>query len=126
MDSSSGFPQMTKDFDTQNLQNKSIVMFLFKKNAEKLGLDLEGIFRYADLNSQDELDCDEFRNVLSKMSLGLTAKQISCLIYIFDEDCNGMITKHDYHNSIKAYVVSQGGKSDVMQSNLGTTTTTAS
>ena len=84
-------------------------MYLFKKNAEKLGLNLEGIFRYADYSSTGELDCDEFRNILAKMSLGLTPKQISCLIYIFDEDCNGLITRNDYHNSIKAYVVSEEG-----------------
>ena len=57
---SSGFPrvQMARDFDTQNLKNKSIVMYLLKKNAEKLGLSLEGIFRYADTQSVGELDCD--------------------------------------------------------------------
>ena len=42
---------MAKDFDTQNLKNKSVVMYLFKKNAEKLGLNLQGIFRYSDYNS---------------------------------------------------------------------------
>ena len=105
-DGSIEFPNMTKDFDTQNLKNKSIVMYLFKKNAEKLGLNLEGIFRYADQYLEGELDCDEFRKILIKMNLMLTPKQISCLIYIFDEDCNGLITKNDYHNSLRAYVVS--------------------
>lgn len=32
-DSSAHQQTMSKDFDTQNLKNKSIVMYLFKKNA---------------------------------------------------------------------------------------------
>lgn len=32
-DSADRFPQMSKDFDTQNLKNKSIVMYLLQKEC---------------------------------------------------------------------------------------------
>lgn len=39
------------------------------------------------------------------MKLGLSPKHISCLIYIFDENCTGYITKGDYQDSLHAYQV---------------------
>lgn len=59
-------------------------MYLFQKGARKLGINLEGLFRYADVDYKNEIDSDFFRNMLSKMNLGLTLKQVSCLIFIFD------------------------------------------
>jgi hypothetical protein len=75
-------------------------MYLFHKGAHRLGVDLEGIFRYADVHYRNEVDSDLFRSVLSKMSLGLTLKQVSCLIFIFDEDCTGTISRNEYFNSL--------------------------
>jgi Ca2+-binding EF-hand superfamily protein len=37
------------------------------------------------------------------MRLGLSQKEISCLIFIFDESYSGFITRDDYANSLSAY-----------------------
>ena len=43
------------------------------------------------------------------MHLGLTPKQISCLIFIFDENCSGYINREDYLNSLHAYQIALEG-----------------
>ena len=40
-----------------------------------------------------EVEYDHFRNTLSKLSLGLNPKEISTLIYMFDENCNSFISQ---------------------------------
>jgi len=39
------------------------------------------------------------------MALNLTPKEISCLIFIFDEHCLGYISKEDFDNSLHAYEI---------------------
>lgn len=39
------------------------------------------------------------------MRLGLSQKEISCLIFIFDEFYSGFITRDDFSNSLSAYKV---------------------
>ena len=39
------------------------------------------------------------------MKLGLSQKEISCLIFIFDESYSGFITREDYYNSLQAYKI---------------------
>lgn len=45
------------------------------------------------------------------MQIGLTLKQISCLTFIFDEDCTGTITKEEYYRCLEAYQVTEEGNS---------------
>lgn len=73
-----------KDLDYSMLKNKVLVMQMFQKGCQKVGIDLEGLFRYTDVEYKNAVDSDIFRELLSKLSLGLTSKQISTLIYIFD------------------------------------------
>lgn len=85
------------------------MMYLFQKGAKKIGVSLEGIFRYADEHYQNQVDSDLFRALLSKMQLGLTLKQVSCLTFIFDEDCTGTITREEYYRCLEAYQVTEEG-----------------
>ena len=93
------------DFDTSSLKGKAAVMFLFMQGCKKFGITPESIFRIADFHYKNEVESDYFRTVLSKINLNLSPKQISSLIFIFDENCSGWITKEDYHNSLHAYQV---------------------
>ncbi len=43
---------------------------------------------------------------MGKLRVGLSAKEISCLIFVFDEAYTGFITRDDYLNSLCAYKVS--------------------
>ena len=81
------------------------VMQLFVKGIAKIGLTPESVFRIADFAYKNYVESDYFREVLGKMRLGLSQKEISCLIFIFDEFYSGFITREDYCNSLHAYKV---------------------
>lgn len=65
----------------------------FEKGCQKVGMDLDGLFRYTDVDYNNAVDSDIFRDLLSKLNLSLSSKQISTLVYMFDEQCTGSITK---------------------------------
>lgn len=92
--------------DTETLQGKNQIMNKFKNGACSFGITPESIFRIADFAYKGEVEADYFRQVLSKIDLGLTPREISCLIYIFDENCTGFIHRDDYNDSLNAYEVS--------------------
>jgi hypothetical protein len=87
------------------LKGKVEVMGLFVKGIKKMGITPESIFRVADYSYKNYVESDYFREVLAKMRLGLSQKEISCLIFIFDEFYSGFITRDDYNNSLNAYKV---------------------
>ena len=58
----------------------------FKNGAASFGITPQSIFRIADFSYKNEVEADYFRQVLAKIDLGLTQMEISCLIYIFDEN----------------------------------------
>lgn len=92
-----------KEIEMATLKGKVEVMAIFIKGIRKIGITPESVFRIADSNYKTYVESDYFREVLSKMKLGLTPKEISCLIFIFDEACSGFITREDYANSLHAY-----------------------
>lgn len=85
------------------LKGKVDVMNLFVKGLQKIGITPQSVFRIADFAYKNYVEADSFREVLSKMKLGLSQKEISCLIFIFDESYAGFITREDYYNSLHAY-----------------------
>ena len=87
------------------MEGKVKIMNGFKQGASLFGITVESIFRIADFQYRNEIQADYFRNVLSKLKLGLSPKHISCLIYIFDENCTGYITKGNYLDSLHGYNV---------------------
>lgn len=44
--------------------------------------------------------------MLSKIELGLSPREISCLIYVFDENCTGFIHRDDYNDTLQAFLIS--------------------
>lgn len=85
------------------LRGKAEVMGLFVKGVRKIGLTPEAVFRVADFAYKNYVESDYFREVVGKMRLGLSQKEITCLIFIFDESYSGFITRDDYANSLSAY-----------------------
>ncbi len=73
-----------KEEQLGNLRGKSDVMRKFLKGAKMFGITPESIYRIADFGYTNCIESDYFRTILSKMSLNLTPKQLSCLIFIFD------------------------------------------
>ena len=65
------------------------------------------MFRIADIHYQRQVDSDHFHTVLSGLKLGLFPKQISTLIYIFDENCNSFISQQDYNEALQGYQVAE-------------------
>lgn len=78
----------------------------FKNGACSFGITPQSIFRIADFTYKNQVEADYFRQVLAKIDLGLTQMEISCLIYIFDENCTGFIHRDDFNDSLNAYQVS--------------------
>ena len=65
------------------------------------------MFRIADIHYQRQVDSDHFRTVLSGLNLGLAPKQISTLIYIFDENCNSFISQQEYIEALQGYQIAE-------------------
>jgi hypothetical protein len=57
------------------------------------GITPEAIYRIADVFYTNCIESDYFRTILSKMVMHLTPKEISSIIFIFDENCLGYISK---------------------------------
>lgn len=87
------------------LRGKVEVMNVYAVGLKKIGITPESTFRIADFAYKNYVQSDYFRQVLSKMKLGLSQKEISCLIFIFDESYSGFITREDYYNSLQAYKI---------------------
>lgn len=77
----------------------------YLRAANMFGITPESIYRIADVFYTNCIESDYFRTILSKMALNLTPKEISCIIFIFDENCQGYISKEDYDNSLHAYEI---------------------
>lgn len=60
------------------------VMRVMGKGMERLGLTPEGVFRMADCGYRRVVEADYFREMLGRMKLGLSQKELSCLLFIFD------------------------------------------
>ena len=89
--------------EMNTLRGKAEVMNIFVKGLKKLGITPEAVFRIADFAYKNYVESDYFREVLSNLKLGLNQKEISCLIFIFDDAYSGFITRDDYYNSLNAY-----------------------
>jgi hypothetical protein len=59
-------------------------MSVYVKGIKKMGMSPEAVFRVADFAYKNYVEADYFREVLSNLKLGLSQKEISCLIFIFD------------------------------------------
>jgi Ca2+-binding EF-hand superfamily protein len=105
MENEASLKKEQKEVEMSSLKGKVEVMNIFIKGIKKIGITPESVFRVADFAYKTYVESDYFREVLSKMKLGLTPKEISCLIFIFDEACSGFITREDYANSLHAYKV---------------------
>ena len=87
------------------LSGKLEVVRAMAKGMEKLGLTPEGVFRLADSGYRHLVDAEHFREVLGRLRLGLSQKELSCLVFVFDENCTGIITEEDYLCTLFAYKV---------------------
>ena len=87
------------------MKGKVAVMGTYVRGLKKLGITPEAVFRIADFSYKNYVESDYFRQVLANIKLGLTQKEISCLIFIFDDAYSGFITRQDYYNSLNAYKV---------------------
>ena len=82
-----------KDIEMNTLKGKVEVMGIFVKGLKKMGITPEAVFRVADYAYKSYVEADYFREVLSSLKLSLSQKEISCLIFIFDEAYSGFITR---------------------------------
>jgi calpain, invertebrate len=92
-----------KELELNTLKGKVGVVKIYVGGLKKLGITPEAVFRIADFAYKNYVESDYFREILAKMKLGLTQKEISTLIFIFDESYSGFITREDYTNSLNAY-----------------------
>lgn len=82
-----------KESQMTTLKGKVDVMLSFLEGIKKVGITPEAVFRIADFGYKNVVESDYFRVVIAKMRLGLNPKEISCLIFILDENCTGFISK---------------------------------
>ena len=80
--------------------------------AKRLGLNLEMLFRAADIESKGCVYVEEFRMFLSKLKLGLSPAEITKLLHMFDEDWTGSIKRDDYLLCLVAYGVNSEKPND--------------
>jgi hypothetical protein len=64
---------------------------------ERLGLNLEMLFRAADSERKNLILLDEFRIFLGKIKLNLSDPEINKIIQIIDDDCSETLKKSSYY-----------------------------
>ena len=96
----------TKREKNSILGNSRVVKEIQKK-AEKLGLNLEMLFRAANSSNKEELSLEEFRVFLKTVKLGLKDSQISRFLYVLDEDFKGSISRREYIETLISFGLNQ-------------------
>jgi Ca2+-binding EF-hand superfamily protein len=76
------------------------------KNAvEKIGFNLEMLYRAADKESNNRVVTEELKIFIQALKLKISKAQLARFLFLVDEDCNGYVTKNDFYITLAAYKV---------------------
>jgi len=96
-----------------NLDNESLLLSILK-GCERMGMNLEMLFRAADSKSTGEVSVETFRTFLQRFKLNLSRQDISKLLYLVDEDGTGLITREEFCSTLSAFgVASESNTSEI-------------
>ena len=82
-----------------------IVMTAMLKAVERIGLNLEMIYRAGNINEKPKIQVDEFRAFIRRLKLNVKESHVSRFLYLIDEDFTGFISEEEYLNTLTAFKV---------------------
>ena len=98
--------------------SNQIVIQEVNKSVQKLGLNLEMLYRACDRDSNGSVYLDDFKHFLKRLNLRITASQLNRFLLMLDEDCTGIISREEYMDALASYGV--GSERDAERNNAQT------
>lgn len=110
--------KLTNGMKTNDDRPDSKCMVRIQKAAEKMGLNLEMIFRAADTESLKEIPIEVFRALFYKLKLSISKDDMAAFLFLIDEDGTGTITEEEYCSNLVAFGVSAESRTNEISRNF--------
>jgi Ca2+-binding EF-hand superfamily protein len=99
--------RQVREIDSKKIQSEESTHFIQRmaKEVEKLGLNMEMLFRSCDSEYKNEVTVEEFKQFLTRLKVKFAKKDIDQLLYFADEDGTGSITREEFCSTLFAFGV---------------------
>ena len=82
------------------------ILAQLKTILQRKGFQLESLFRICDTKSNGQVTFQQFQNAFTNLKIHFSQSQIKRFLLMFDEDCNGVISRNEFNHALQGYFFS--------------------